>query len=725
MSSTTQAPEDDEIDLLQLLLTIWKGKLTVAVFALLALVAGAFYLASTPPTYQADALLQLEERSGQLALPEAMQGLVDNSPQSATEIELLRSRLVLGRVVAELNLDWRVEPVKAPLIGNILARYALPIPEFGPMAVYARAGEGLTLGLLSVPPSWINREILLEVTEGGYRLTLPGEQEVSGTVGQMLAIEAENFAINVDTLVAPPGREYTITQIDELRAISSLRSNLTVSERGRGSGVLEVRFAGGDRALNARILNAVTQSYVQQNIARSAAEAQSSLEFINTQLPQAEAALRQAETALNDYRQRQVAIDLTFETQNILSQINAFEAQIAELQRREDEISQRYTPSHPVYRQLLEERERLEARMADLRVQAGNLPETQREVLNLTRNVELAQRIYTELLTRQQEVEVLRASTVGNVRIVDTAASAPLPIAPRKSMVMALSLILGAMLGIAVVLVRSWLHKGIQDSTEIEKLGLPVFATINYSAAADSHESRRNLPGILAIKDPTDLSVEAFRSLRTSLHFGMLDADSRSLALTSPHPGAGKTFSAVNLAATAAQSGQKICLIDADMRRGYLHRYFGVERSHLGLADILAGDADIESCLVQGPLPDLYFIPTGKYPPNPSELLMRDSFNQLIKSLDEHFDLTILDCPPILAVTDPVIISRAAGTTILVARHNVTPLGEIDASMKAFDAAGAKLNGAILNGFDPKKAKGGYGYGYGYGYRYQYKQRED
>ena len=715
---------DDEIDLGQLALTIWKGKFVIALCAVLALMFGAFSVANTFATFQADALLQLEERGGQLALPSALQGLTDDAPESTTEIEVFRSRMILGRAVAELNLDWRVQPELAPVIGTMMARYALPIPDFGFLSPYARPGEDLEVALLSVPPDWLNDDIVLTVTETGFDVDLPDGRQLSGTVGTALQREDLGFAINIAALNAPIGRVFVIVQVDERRAIDALRGNLSVSERGRGSGILEARFTGPDSAENVRILNAILQSYVQQNVARSAAEAQSSLEFINSQLPEAERELRAAERALNDYREQQVAIDLTFETENILTQINALETQLADLQRQEDEISQRYTPSHPTYRQLLDERARLEARLAELRGQAGDLPETQREILNLTRDLELAQGIYTELLTRRQEVEVLRASTVGNVRIVDSAAAGRGKIAPRTSMVLALSLVLGTMAGIAIVLVRNWLRKGIQDASELEELGLPVFATINYSAKADTAGKRRGKPDIIALTDPTDLSVEAFRSMRTSLHFGMLDASNNALAITSTHPGAGKSYSAANFAVTAAQAGQRVCLIDADLRRGYLRRYFGLNQGR-GLADILAGDATIEECLVQGPIADLKFIPTGKYPPNPSELLMRQAFKSMIDTLDEHFDLIVLDCPPILAVTDPVIIAQSVGTTILVARHDQTVPGEIEAAIKTFEAAGQRLSGAILNGFDPKKAKAGYGYGYGYRYSYEKRKETD
>ena len=123
----------------------------------------------------------------------------------------------------------------------------------------------------------------------------------------------------------------------------------------------------------------------------------------------------------------------------------------------------------------------------------------------------------------------------------------------------------------------------------------------------------------------------------------------------------------------------------------------------------------------------MFLLPAGRYPPNPSELLMRAELSQLIEWCAERFDLTIVDAPPVLAVTDPVIIGRSTGSSIFVARHGITQLAEVEAAQKTFSAAGLKFSGAVLNGFDPKKAGSGYGYGYGYnyGYRYTYQQREN
>lgn len=716
------APEN-EINLGHLVGALWMGRFGIAALALLALAFGAFHIANTMPTYQADALLQLEERSGQMALPSEMRDLLDDNPRTITEIEIISSRMVLGQVVADLNLDWGIAPKTAPLFGTLLSRYDLPFPDQGFMAPYARPGETLTLEFLEVPPRWLGSSLMLEVEETGYRVTDPDGHERMGVFGETLRDAEQGFALRVEALGVPFGRVFEIRQHSELAAIGRLRSGLSVSERGRQSGILEARFQGPDQAEATRILNAIIQAYVRQNIARSAAEAESSLNFIETQLPEAEAAVRRAERALNEFRQEQTSIDLPFETQNLLTQVTRVETELRGLQVRDDELSQRYTPSHPTYQQFMAERDRLQERLDILRGEVSALPETQREVLNLTRSMEVAQSIYTQLLTRAQEMQVLRARTVGNVRVVDAAASSGVQVAPQKNLILALALVLGGMSGCALVLVRKWMRRGVQSAEELEKAGLSVFATITYSAHVGLQQKRKgNLP-ILAIEEPTDLAVEGLRSLRTSLHFGMIDARTRSLAITSAAPEAGKTFTSLNLAVVAAQAGQRVCLIDADLRRGELQRFFNLPRRGNGLAEILAGATTLDEALLREVQPNLAFLPSGRYPPNPSELLMRRDFSALVERLNDEFDLAIFDCPPALAVTDPVIVGRSVGSTVIVARHDVTPMGEVEAVRKTLNTTGVHLAGAILNGFDPRKARGGYGNVYSY--RYAYRARNE
>lgn len=721
--SGQQAPaasaSSDEIDLGRMLLSVWAGKTWIMAFTVLALAVGVFNYANSPLSYRSDSLLQLEERGGRLALPSSMRDLVDSSPRVVTEIEIVRSRMVLGQVVADLNLDWEASPMLMPYAGTLMSRYNLPIPEFGFLEPYVRKGDEITLGFLEVPPHWVGQRSEVFITEDGFRVTTPDGAEHEGVVGQMLRDDETGFALRIDALSGPAGRGFHVRQIEERVAINRLRSGLSVAERGRGSGMLEFQFTDRDPERAARVLNGIGQIYVRQNIQRSAAEAESGLEFIESQLPEAEANLREAELALNRYRQEHSAVDLSFETRNLLTEVTRIESELRELQAREDEVSERYTPSHPTYRQLLSERARLEDRLESLRGEVGNLPQTQREVLNLTRDLELAQQVHTGLLTRAQEVRVLMASSVGNVRVVDPAVVQRGPVAPQRNRILAVAVVLGALFGVGFVMVRGWMRKGIQNAEEIEEMGLPVFATINYTPHADFKHKRKGWLPVLATTEPTDLTIEAFRSLRTSLHFGMLDARTNSIAISSAAPEAGKSFTSVNLAAVAAEAGLRVCLVDGDMRRGQLRRYFKIERNQQGLAELLSGATTLEEVMIPTEIEGLTLIVTGRYPPNPSELLMRSELPQLLQRLDEQFDLIIVDCPPVLAVTDPVIIGRAVGANILVARFDKTPPAELRAVRKSMEAAGVRPAGVVLNGFDPRKAAATYGYCYSYRYEYR------
>ena len=743
-SSPPPPDNDDEIDLGQLLATIWSGKWIVALITGLALAGGGFHLARTLPTYEADALVQLEDRSGALALPSDMRDLVESGGSAQTEIEIMRSRMVLTRAVAELNLDWQITPKRPPLLGPLLERHRLPdtledwlaggmpAPYLVP---YARPGEGVTLDDFQVPPQWLGQDLRLGVTEAGYRLDLPDGRSLEGAAGTLRTDAATGLNIVVGAIDAPAGRVFTLRQLSERAASDRLREGMTASESGSGSGILRVTMTAPSRAQAERRLDAALQAYVQQNIARSAAEAERSLEFIRGQLPEAEAELRNAEARLSDFRDQAAARaleqedafelgqELDFVSQSLLNRISRLESELRRLEERAEANRDTYPDGHPFFRQIDEARGEVEERLTELLGRVEDLPASQRRIVELEREVETARQTYSDLQARAPEMEVLRASTVGSVRVVDTASAAPLAVAPRQPLILALAGLLGVMSGAGVVLVRNWLRRGLRDASDLERLDLPVFATINHAPELDRKSRRRGKLPILALENPEHLAVEGLRSLRTSLHFGMLDAPSKAIVVTSAAPQAGKSFISTNLAVLAAEAGQRVCLVDADLRRGQLRRYFDLPRKQPGLAQVLAGGITLDDALVQTPQERLSVLPTGPYPPNPAELLMRRELSELVTTLDAGFDLVIFDAPPVLAVTDPVIIGRVTGTSIFIARHDRTPPGEVEAVKKTFQAAGLRLAGAVLNGFDPRKARATGNYGYNYGYRYSYKSR--
>lgn len=720
-----QSRDSDEIDLLALAGHLWAGKVWIILAMVLAVAVGAFIVLSSTPIYKADALMQLETRSGALALPEGMQELLgsDASGTAAieTEIEIIKSRMVIGEAVRELDLQLRADPLPLPVIGALPKRLGLPETSFAFLKPYEWGGEQITLGQLKVPDDWLGEEIHLTKTGADrFRVRLPDGSEYDGRVGNTLALPTHGISLHVDGIEGADGRIFVLERLAFEAAVRDVQRDFSVSAASRNSSILRLDYQHPNPRQAERVLDAISKAYVAQNISRSAAEAENSLDFIEEQLPIAEAAMSEAQKKLNDYRKANQSVDLDYETQSLLQEATQIESELNALGLQEDELKKRYTVNHPTYQALLENRASLERRLERIRQETTGLPETQKEIFNLSRDLEVAQQVYIQLLNRAQELRVVRASTVGSVRIIDTAYSNGIRIYPRTSMILALSLVLGAMAGIGIVGLRHLMRRGIRGAEEIERLGLPVFGTVNFSTDAASHRKRHGALPILALDKPDDLVVEAMRSMRTALHFGMIDAKTNSVLFTSAAPGAGKSFTVVNLAVVAAQAGQRVCLIDADLRRGYLRRYFGQEKNTPGLAEFLAAEKTLDEVLHEGPVPGLSVITSGRFPPNPSELLMRAEFPALLETLNGRFDLILIDAPPTLAVTDPVVIGRAADATIIVVRHLETVMGEIAAVKHTFETAGGKVSGAVLNGYKQEEGRrygGRYQY---YNYRYSY-----
>lgn len=732
MTPTTPAPDmsdDGDLNLLDLLAVIWAGKFWIAAVALIALGVGAVTVLRSEPIYRAQGLLQLESRSSALSLPAGMQDLVggDQSGRAGeAEMEIMKSRMVMTQAARELDLQVYAYPRPLPYIGLIPVRLNLPDFEIKALRPYQWGNEEIEVGELEVPQDWIDVPMTLRITgSDAYELTLPGGSPLTGTARERLALIDQGFSLVVDRLEGPVGREFHIGRMALTSAITDLQSRFSVSESPRFSSILRISYTHPDPREAERALDAIARSYVDQNIARSAAEAQNSLTFIEEQLPLAQAEVTEAQNALNAYRQQQQSVDVEYETRILLEQATQIEAQLNALVLEEEELKKRYTINHPAYQALLQNQTSLQRQLDEVRTATFDLPETQKEIFNLTRNLEVSQEVYLQLLNRGQELQVVRASTVGSVRVIDTAYSNGLRIAPRASRIMMMHLVMGFIIGLGFVIARHFMRRGIRGAQEIEKLGLPVFATVNYSPEAANLRKQKGTLPILALSKPDDLVIEALRSLRTSLHFGMLDAKTNTILLTSAAPGAGKSFTAINLATVAAQAGQKVCLMDADLRKGYLRRFIGREKGTPGLAELLVKEKTLAEVMIKGPVEGLSIITSGRYPPNPSELLMRADFETLLETLNKDFDLIIVDSPPALAVTDPVVIGRYTGATIVIARHLETMAGEIEAVRRTFETSGVKVTGAILNGYKVSEgAKYGGQYHY-YNYRYSYKRGGD
>ncbi|HHU4122161.1 TPA: polysaccharide biosynthesis tyrosine autokinase [Raoultella ornithinolytica] len=719
MSSVTNkatSKDADEIDLGRLIGEfIDHRKLIISVTSLFTLVALIYAIFATP-IYQADSLIQVEQKQANAILSNLSQMLPDSQPQSAPEIALIRSRMILGKTVDDLNLQARVKQKYFPLLGRGFARLSGDKPG------------SLSISRLYIPENDNDTpEIILTVKEKNSFSISVGDFIINGKVGELL--DERGISLKVDEISAKPGTEFSIVYVSRLKAITDLQDDIAVADQGKDTGMLTLSLTGDNPVLIERILNSISENYLAQNIARQAAQDAKSLEFLSKQLPEVRSDLDQAEDKLNQYRRKSDSVDLSLEAKAVLDQIVNVDNQLNELTFRESEISQLYTKEHPTYKALMEKRKTLQDEKSKLNKRVSAMPETQQEILRLSRDVESGRAVYMQLLNRQQELNIAKSSAIGNVRIIDNAVTQPKPVKPKKIVIVLIGIILGVMVSAGVVLLRVFLRRGIETPEQLEELGINVYASIPVAETfAKSVMQKKGwskkvdeIQGFLAVDNPADLAIEAIRGLRTSLHFAMMEARNNVLMISGASPNAGKTFVISNLAAVISQTGKKVLFIDTDMRKGYTHKLFN-ENNTNGLSDILSGKVEINRALKKVASGGFDFISRGMAPPNPAELLMHRRFGELLNWASENYDIVVLDTPPILAVTDAAIIGNYVGTTLLVARFELNTAKEIEVSVKRFEQAGVTVKGCILNGV-VKKASSYYGYGYShYGYSYTDKQ---
>ena len=726
----TQASQ--EIDLMALLGALIDRKYFIIALTTVFMVVGVVYAVFSTPVYQATAMIQVEESGGSVPGFDDMAGMFESTSAAVTEIELLKSRSIIGEAVDTLKLDITAEPKFFPYIGGRAHRKFTPLsegdlaePTFGASS-YAWGGESVDVFRFDVPKSAVGAGFTLLAKENNSVALLngDGEQILAGKVGQELT--NGKFNLTVRSINARAGTEFILTRKDRLNTILDLQAAIGASEKGKDSGIINLSLQSAKPSYAEKVLDKVAAIYVRRNVERNSAEAKKSLDFLEVQLPEIKKQLEYAEERFNEYQIKRQSINITLETQGVLEQVVELETKLQELELKRLEMSRKFKESHPTYQGILEQIEAVEKQKQKLVGEVGNLPETQQELLRLKRDVEVSNQIYTLLLSKTQELDIVRAGTVGNVRVIDYAeVNTSKPVKPKKALIVVMATMLGGMLAVAIVLVQKAMHKGVEDANEIEAIGLPVYASVPYSDYQDkltgsskALKNKANKPkSILALDNPADLSIEALRSLRTSLHFAMMEAKNNLISISGPSPGVGKSFVSVNLAAVLAQSGKKVLIIDADMRKGYLQTQFGLKWDD-GLSDYLSGRLNLEQVTKPSTVEGLSVITRGQIPPNPSELLMHSNFSKLVEEVSAAYDIVIVDTPPILAVTDPAIVSAHTGTTLLVTRFGQNHIKEIELTRNRFEQNGTDVKGVVFNGV-LKKASNAYGY-YGY-YNYEYK----
>lgn len=726
--SPVELQDDDEIDLLGLLDVLLDARWLIAGVAALVLLLGGAYAFLSSPVYEANSLIQVEDSKPGAAgaLGEAA-SLFDIKSPATAEIEILRSRLVVGKSVDDLQLYVSAKPRYLPLIGGWLARRATELsnPGFLGMGGYVSGTESIRLALLEVPAALEGKPLPLVATEAGFELRDPdGQVLVQGEIGTPASFGSGDATgrILVTELQAKPGAAFRVQRNSRLGVIERLQQNLSIAEQGKQSGVIAVTLQGNDPEEIARTLGAVGTNYVRQNTERKSAEAEKSLEFLGSFLPQLKKQLEDSEVRYNKFRNLNGTFDLDTEGKNYLDIAVKLQASLLELQQKRREQSERFTAAHPVIQTLDAQIAAVNKEIADLTRKVKTLPNTEQDLLRLTRDVKVNGELYLNLLNSAQQLRLVKEGKVGNVRVVDAPVVPEQPIKPKRTQILAISLVLGLLLGMGLAFLRNSLRPGIKDAADIESAtGLHVFATVPLSSAQAQLAKliKDHAPGnhALAVAHPDDPAVESLRSLRTALQFAMLDARNNLVLLTGPTPIIGKSFTSVNFAAVLAAGGKRVLLIDADMRKGYIHQFFGLQRGH-GLSELITGTRQFADVVHRSVTPGMDLITTGTLPPNAGELLLSPATVQLLQAVSAQYDLVLIDTPPVLAVSDTQVLAPHTGTLFLLARAEVTTLGELHESAKRLGQSGVSVKGVVFNGLDTSRQRyGGYGYKYS---RYRY-----
>ena len=650
------------------------------------------------PIYTVDALLQIESKNNKsTGLMGGLPSLFAPTSPAETEIELIRSRQIIGDAVEKMHLQYDAIPI------NVMDRL---LHREGRMEINQYEIPWGNIPAEETIKPWI-AEAIDSVT---YKLFDHNDKVVlTGTVGTTYHIPyaGDTAIFSVFNMEANAGQRFELFKYSRLEAIARFKSAFDVGEKGKKTGILEFRYQDiyPDRAT--KILNEIATSYLRQNVEQRNAEAQKTLEFLEKQLPDVKAQMDSSLLKFNTYRNRVGSVDIDAETRLILEKRNRLQQSLLDLQQKKQSAIRLFQPEHPTIKTLEEQENNLKRELATNTAATKKLPNTQQEVLKLTNEVDMSKIMYTTMLNNIQQLKLVSAGEVGSVRIIDFAEEVSRPTKPKKSLIICIALFLGFLLGTCIATLKSKFSNGVRDAHFIEReTGYSVYAKVPKGNPKGTKGTRP-----LAVVEPDDVAVESLRTLRSSLEFSMDEGSNPIIGISGLIPGVGKSFISVNLAALYAGLGKKVLLIDADLRKGRLHKEFGIKRGK-GLSQILLHSATFEETVSATDVENLEILPCGNVPSNPSELLGSKRYSDLIEELKGKYDLIIIDTPPIMLVTDAALACRVAAQIVMVIEYNKHSIEAIQDGMKQL----LKGNNIAHASFVINKYEHGHSDGYGYKY---------
>lgn len=759
-----QIEEREEIRVTEYLLILFRRRHIILLAFSCVFIFTAINTMLTKPVYESVATLQLEERTRESQLLSELVIMSRWNPVN-TEMEILKSRSVSEEVVREMGLDREIIKEEEKLTLNIDGFYSEPanseriytikfLDNYGNFAVFD--GEQPETGRGIVGKPFVTKNLSFNITSTNARKgdsfkikTKPFNRVVKSIMGRIRVkdVGEQTNIMQVSFRYHNPEMARTIlNKIIEVylkKNVERKSQDISQTLDFISTQMESVRKELEDSEYKLDRYK-TEHGFVELSASTTALiEKLSEFEKTRTDITLKKKQIEPLYNALKGERDSSGFIlpAITTEDPIITTMVN----NLAQLEVQRRALLDEYTEQHPQVIMVTTQINELKKKILDTlentldalnkREKSLNtiidryeknlkeIPQAERELASLLRSARVNEEIYTFLLKKHEEAKISKAATVSNVRVIDPPSLPEFPIEPKKKKNLIIGVLLGLLFGLTLGFIAEFLDDSIKSVEEVErKLKLTIYGSIPHfpdqtgDATIESTKEgkKRRETKLFTQLDPRSSIAEAYRSLRTNIQFAEIEKPMKTILITSTGPAEGKSTTAVNIAISIAQTGLKTLLLDCDLRKPAVHRYFNVNQEP-GISNYLFGKSPLEEAMRTTEYENLYIISSGAIPPNPAELLSTVKMSEFLSLLKGKFDFIIIDSPPILAVTDAVILASRVDAVFLVIQAGRATIQGVTRAYIALKNVNAPLKGAIVNDL---KAESFLKYGY---YRYYYR----
>ncbi|MBF7956062.1 polysaccharide biosynthesis tyrosine autokinase [Rahnella victoriana] len=636
---------DDELKVSYLFELLWGKKWLIFSSVVFATVLGAIISLYFSPQYQADALVQLNSNPDDMTL---------SATSSDEEIQWLKSRAVIDKTIKDLSLTVLTKESSLPIIGELESQFS------------NRNEKNLKIESLSVPEEVLDQKMKVNFIDAeNFTLSFDGKEVLKGKVGEEAS--SNGFVIKVASTDALAGTSFDVVKRNFRSVINEIQIGLTAIETAKSSGLISVTLVGETPESTELTLKTLLDNYVANRTERRKSEAEENLLYLKVRIGQLRDNLDDAEASINKMGGANI--------------VNSGLPALANPGNGKNKVA---TEGNQKTNELGVENDDLNS------VNDNN---SAQEIIRLSRNIMTGQEIYISLLDKQQQINTILTNNLVDVKVVDQPMLDNLPLPSKRKLIVIAAAFIGLLLSTLPIIIKATFSKKLKSSDELEAKGIKVVASV--PRADNGYGSKYFSLGNLILSG-TSPSLEALRSLRTTLQFSMKNQANRALMVSSATDDSGKTCLTVNLARLFALADSKVILIDADLKTGHVGQYISLSQT-TGLAEYLSREISVESLINKDETSSLDIISSGSFSDNSSELLSRSKFKELIDWCNEKYDYIIINTPAILHYTDASIVGEHVGYSLLFARSNYNSIKEVSKSLEYFELNGINIDGVVLN----------------------------